>query len=50
MYLFSTSAGSGIEASVNNIKRYNSNLNILNSKRFGSNFSDRELTEFINND
>ena len=50
LYLFSTSAGSGIEASVNNIKRYNSNLNILNSKRFGSNFSDRELTEFINND
>lgn len=49
LYLFSTSASSGISTSVNNIKNYQKDLNILGNRRFGSSFKDSEIEEFIKN-
>lgn len=49
LFLFSTSASSGITTSVNNIKNYQKDLNIKNSRRFNSSFTNKEITDFINN-
>lgn len=44
---FCTSGSSGISGSVNNLRNYNSNLNIKDGKRFSSEDSDEEIEEFI---
>ena len=46
---FCTSGSSDIENSVNDLRRYNSNLNIKDGKRFSSDASDEEIKDFINN-
>ena len=45
---FCTSGSTGIEGSVNNLRNYNSKLNIKDGKRFSSNDSDDTILAFIN--
>ena len=49
LFLFSTSASSNMTTSVNNIKNYQKDLNILNSRRFSSSFTKEDITDFVNN-
>lgn len=49
LFLFSTSASSNMTTSVNNIKNYQKDLNILNSRRFSSSFTKEGITDFVNN-
>jgi len=49
IYLFCTSGSSGIETSEKEIKEYNSNLNIISSKRFSSSTSENDVKEWLNN-
>ena len=46
---FCTSGSSGIEGSVNNLRNYNSKLDIKDGKRFSANDSDDDILDFINN-
>ena len=46
---FCTSGSTGISESVNNLRNYNSKLDIKDGKRFDSNASDEEIIDFINN-
>ena len=46
---FCTSGSTGINGSVNDLRNYNSKLNIKDGKRFSSSTSDDEILEFINN-
>ena len=46
---FCTSGSSDIANSVNDLRSYNSNLNIKDGKRFSSDASDEEIKDFINN-
>ncbi len=46
---FCTSGSSGISESVNNLRSYNSKLNIKDGKRFASSDSDNVIKEFVNN-
>lgn len=46
---FCTSGGSGIETSVNDIKKYNKNLKIDNGKKFSSNVTDAEIKKWVGN-
>ena len=48
LFLFSTSASSEITTSVNNLKNYQKDLNIKDSKRFSSSFTDKDINDFIN--
>ena len=45
--LFCTSGSSGIEQSVNDLKAYNNQLNIITSKRFAANTSKDEINNWI---
>ena len=45
---FCTSGSTGIEGSVNDLRNYNSKLNIKDGKRFNSSDSDEVIMEFIN--
>ena len=45
---FCTSGSTGIEGSVNDLRNYNSKLNIKDGKRFNSSDSDEVIIEFIN--
>ena len=45
---FCTSGSSGIEDSVDNLRKYNSNLNIKDGKRFSSDDSDEDINIFVN--
>ena len=45
--LFCTSGSTGIETSVNDLKKYNNKLNIIDSKRFSANTSSKEIKEWI---
>ena len=45
---FCTSGSTGIESSVNDLRNYNSKLNIKDGKRFNSSDSDEVIMEFIN--
>lgn len=45
--LFATSASSGIESSVNSLRKYNKNLNIITSKRFSSSASKDEVSNWL---
>ena len=45
---FCTSGSTGISGSVNDLRNYNSTLNIKDGKRFSSNDSDETIKEFIN--
>lgn len=45
---FCTSGSTGIEGSVNDLRNYNSKLNIKDGKRFSSSDSDEVIIEFIN--
>ena len=45
---FCTSGSTGIEGSVNDLRNYNSKLNIKDGKRFSSSDSDEVIMEFIN--
>lgn len=49
LFLFSTSASSGITTSVNNLNNYQKDLNILNSRRFSYSFTKEDITDFVNN-
>ena len=49
LFLFSTSASSNMITSVNNIKNYQKDLNILNSRRFSYSFTKEDITDFVNN-
>ena len=49
LFLFSTSASSNMTTSVNNIKNYQKDLNILNIRRFSSSFTKEDITDFVNN-
>ena len=49
LFLFSTSASSNMSTSVNNIKNYQKDLNILNSRRFSYSFTKEDITDFVNN-
>ena len=49
LFLFSTSASSNMTTSVNNIKNYQKDLNILNSRRFSYSFTKEDITDFVNN-
>ena len=44
---FCTSGSSGISGSVNDLRKYNSNLDIKDGKRFSANDSDETIKEFI---
>lgn len=44
---FCTSGGSGIETSVNDLKKYNSKLNILDGKRFSTSSSIEEIKSWV---
>ena len=46
---FCTSGSTGISGSVNDLRNYNSNLNIKDGKRFSADASDDDINEFINN-
>ena len=46
---FCTSGSSGISESVNELRSYNSKLNIKDGKRFSSSDSDEDIIYFINN-
>ena len=46
---FCTSGSTDIKDSVDDLRSYNSNLNIKDGKRFSSSDSDETITEFINN-
>ena len=46
---FCTSGSSGIGTSVKELRNYNSKLNIKDGKRFSSNASDKDISEFIEN-
>ena len=46
---FCTSGSTGISGSVNDLRKYNSKLNIKDGKRFAANDSDEEINNFINN-
>ncbi len=46
---FCTSGSTGISGSVNDLRKYNSKLDIKDGKRFSVNDSDNEITNFINN-
>ena len=45
---FCTSGSTGIEGSINDLRNYNSKLNIKDGKRFSSSDSDEVIMEFIN--
>jgi len=47
IYLFATSASSGITTSVNTIKNYKSNLNIIDSKRFSFSVTQSEVEDWL---
>lgn len=49
LFLFSTSASSNMTTSVNNIKNYQKDLNILKSRRFSYSFTKEDITDFVNN-
>lgn len=49
LFLFSTSASSNMTTSVNNIKNYQKDLNILNRRRFSYSFTKEDITDFVNN-
>lgn len=46
---FCTSGSTGISGSVNDLRNYNSKLNIKDGKRFSSSTSDEEILNFIKN-
>ena len=46
---FCTSGSSGIEESVNSLRKYNSKLNIKDGKRFAASDDDKVIEEFLNN-
>lgn len=46
---FCTSGSTGISESVNDLRNYNSKLNIKNGQRFSSSSSDEEILNFIKN-
>ncbi len=46
---FCTSGSTGISESVNDLRKYDSKLNIKDGKRFSSSSSDKEINEFIEN-
>ena len=46
---FCTSGSTGISQSVNDLRKYNSKLDIKDGKRFSSNDSNEIIKEFINN-
>ena len=46
---FCTSGSTGISQSVNDLRKYNSKLDIKDGKRFSSNDSNENIKEFINN-
>jgi flavodoxin len=46
---FCTSGSSGIGTSVKELRNYNSKLSIKDGKRFSSNASDKDISEFIEN-
>ena len=46
---FCTSGSTGISESVNDLKKYNTNLNIKDGKRFSINDNDEIIKEFIDN-
>lgn len=46
---FCTSGSTGISGSVNDLRNYNSKLDIKDGKRFSSNSSDEEILNFIKN-
>ena len=46
---FCTSGSTGISESVNDLRSYNSKLNIKNGQRFSSSTSDEEISNFIKN-
>ena len=46
---FCTSGSTGISESVNDLRSYNSKLNIKDGKRFSSSSSDEEISNFIKN-
>lgn len=46
---FCTSGSTGISGSVNDLRNYNSKLNIKDGKRFSSSSSDEEISNFIKN-
>ncbi len=46
---FCTSGSSGIGTSVKELRNYNTKLNIKDGKRFSSNASDKDISEFIEN-
>lgn len=46
---FCTSGSTGISESVNDLRNYNSKLNIKDGKRFSSSTSDEEISNFIKN-
>ena len=45
---FCTSGSTDISGSVEDLRKYNSNLNILDGKRFSANSSDEDIKEFVN--
>ena len=47
---FCTSGSTGISGSVDDLRNYNSKLNIKDGKRFSSNDSDEVIKDFVNND
>lgn len=47
--LFCTSGGSGIEQSINDLKKYNNKINVVDGKRFNSSVSNDEINNWINN-
>ena len=46
---FCTSGSTGIENSINTLKKYNKNVNWINGKRFSSSTTRSEIESFINN-
>ena len=46
---FCTSGSTGISGSVNDLRKYNSLLDIKDGKRFSTNDGDDEIINFINN-
>lgn len=47
IYLFATSGGSGIEQSINDLKKMYFNLNIVDGKRFSMNLNDEEIISWL---
>lgn len=48
IYLFATSGGSGIEQSINDLKKMYPNLNIVDGKRLSMSFNNEEIISWLN--